>query len=147
MAEPIADDNPAEDEEDGVEEEEVDVGGRNALVADPPTVGLLRWLWLLLLVLWVIGVIDVFVDEPMVATEGPHCSMARNRSRSQRRKTSSNTERFRCGNSWTSMSIALGETTEWLSAASIPNHFKILMKTCNLILNTTLFKDVINLVF
>lgn len=44
---------------------------------------------------------------------GPHCSIALSKSRSQRLRTNSKTERFLCGNSWANMSIALSETTGW----------------------------------
>lgn len=96
---------------DDEEVEEDDAGGRNALLDE-----LLMILWLLLLFMLVLLLFGAL--EVMDILEGPHCSMARNRSRSQRRRTSSRTDRFRCGNSCTSISIALGETIEWLSAGN-----------------------------
>lgn len=103
----------------------VDAGGRNALIDDPPTTTD-GWHAPRLVVMWLVvvggGVLtavaapapDMLIDPN---DDGLHCSMARNRSRSQRRNTSSSTDRLRCGNSWTSISIALGDTIEWLSAA------------------------------
>lgn len=111
MAAPIVDDiDVGVDDTDAVppngEEVDDDVGGRNALLVEQ----LMRLLLLLMLLLL------LEADEVMDMLEGPHCSIARNRSRSHRRSTSSRTERLRCGNSWTSISIALGDTIEWFSA-------------------------------
>lgn len=52
---------------------------------------------LLLLLLVKDDIVDVVVAAAAVA--GLHCSMARNKSKSQRRNTNSRTERLRCGNS------------------------------------------------
>lgn len=41
---------------------------------------------------------------------GLHCSMARSKSRSQRLKINSNTERLRCGNNCDNISMALSDT-------------------------------------
>lgn len=110
----VAGDMAADEEE--VEEAD-DVGGRNALLGEQLIILLLLLWMLLLLLLLLLGALADVRD----ILEGPHCSIARNKSRSQRRSTSSSTERLRCGNSCTSISMALGETIEWLSAGQNRN--------------------------
>lgn len=73
------------------------VGGLNALVG--------------VLLVVAIDVADA-KDDAACAEAGLHCSMARNRSKSQRRNTNSSTDRLRCGNSWANMSTALCETVD-----------------------------------